>query len=65
MATSLAADLQKHFEVTPQLVKGKGGIFDVHVDDKLIFSKHAVGRFPETGEITKLIRGKKQTAKKG
>jgi selT/selW/selH-like putative selenoprotein len=40
-----------------RLVEGKGGIFDVTCDGRLIFSKHAIEgqRFPEDGEITGLI----------
>lgn len=34
-----------------ELVRGSGGIFDVHVDGTLIFSKHEVSRFPEDKEI--------------
>jgi selT/selW/selH-like putative selenoprotein len=30
---------------------GGKGQFDVFVDDALVFSKHAEGRFPEHGEI--------------
>ena len=37
------------------LVAGGGGIFDVVVDDKPIFSKFKKGRFPEDGEILALI----------
>ncbi|NOX55251.1 MAG: SelT/SelW/SelH family protein [Planctomycetes bacterium] len=37
--------------VEPELIKGGGGIFDVAVDGKLIFSKHQVGRFPTHEEI--------------
>ncbi len=32
-------------------IKGQGGVFDVHLDDRLIFSKHAEGRFPEHAEV--------------
>ena len=35
----------------PELIAGGGGIFDVAVDDRLIFSKHRAGRFPEHPEI--------------
>jgi predicted Rdx family selenoprotein len=59
----LAADLQRQFGVNPQLVEGKGGIFDVHADGKLIFSKHTVGRFPEDGEVSVLIRSMDRTTK--
>jgi selenoprotein W-related protein len=34
-----------------QLTPGSGGVFDVTVDGKLIFSKKEVGRFPEVQEI--------------
>ena len=33
------------------LIEGAGGIFDVIVDGKLIFSKHDVDRFPEHDEV--------------
>jgi selT/selW/selH-like putative selenoprotein len=39
------------------LVKGDNGIFDVVVDGKLVFSKHAEGRFPEDAEILEALRG--------
>lgn len=35
---------------------GDRGIFDVEVDGELIFSKHAVGRHAEPGEILELLR---------
>jgi len=37
--------------VKPKLIEGSGGIFDVKVDGKLIYSKRATGRFPENDEI--------------
>ncbi len=33
------------------LEKGGGGVFDVIVDGKLLFSKHTEGRFPQESEI--------------
>jgi len=39
------------------LIEGRGGVFDVVVDGKLVFSKKNVDRFPEEGEVTSLIRG--------
>ncbi len=33
------------------LVRGSGGVFEVKHDGKVIFSKKAVGRFPEVEEI--------------
>ena len=38
-----------------KLVKGSGGVFDVVVDGKLVFSKQELERFPEPGEITRLL----------
>ena len=55
-AASLAEELRKEFEVTAMLISGNGGVFDVTVDGKLIFSKHEALRFPETGEILSQIR---------
>lgn len=37
--------------VEAELIKGGGGIFDVVVDGKLIFSKHEAGRFPTNEEV--------------
>ncbi len=32
-----------------------GGVYEITVDDALVFSKKALGRFPEDGEIVRLI----------
>ena len=47
----MAATISREVGVDPELIKGKGGIFDVVVDGELIFSKHNVGRFPQDEEI--------------
>ena len=54
-ATSLAASLKQRFGVEAELIRGKGGVFDVQVDGKLVFSKHEMGRFPEPGEVERAI----------
>lgn len=33
------------------MVRSSGGVFEVSVDDRLVFSKRKLGRFPETEEI--------------
>jgi selT/selW/selH-like putative selenoprotein len=42
------------------MIKGRGGIFDVKVDGKLVYSKHATGTFPEHDplirDIEKLVK---------
>ncbi len=42
-----------------QLLAGSGGIFEVRVEQKCIFSKKQAGRFPEDGEISGLVTGNK------
>ncbi|MEK7292950.1 MAG: Rdx family protein [Actinomycetota bacterium] len=38
------------------LVMGEKGVFNVEVDGQLLFSKHAVKRFPESGELLQLFK---------
>jgi selenoprotein W-related protein len=42
----LADRLKEEFDVDSELIKGGGGIFDVKVDGKLVYSKHQTGEFP-------------------
>jgi len=39
-----------------ELVPSSGGRFEVTVDDDLVFSKAALGRHAEPGEIASLLR---------
>jgi len=57
MAAGLAAELKEALGVESELIAGGGGIFDVVVDGDMVFSKHQTGRFPEPGEIVKMIKG--------
>ena len=47
----MAEAIQDEFGVEPELIEGSGGVFDVHLDGKPIWSKHDVGRFPENNEV--------------
>lgn len=38
------------------LVPGTGGIFEVRVDDELVFSRKDAGRFPEAKELKQQVR---------
>ncbi|GGF03221.1 hypothetical protein GCM10011383_12720 [Hymenobacter cavernae] len=38
------------------LVPGTGGIFEVRLNDELIFSRKEASRFPESKELKQLIR---------
>ena len=41
-----------------QLVPSSGGIFDVKVDEEVIFSKKQLNRYPEENEVEEIIKGK-------
>lgn len=54
-----AADLlhdYQHVISELELVTGSSGVFDVEVDDRLLFSKRAAGRHAELGEVLRLFR---------
>ena len=51
----MAAELKDAFAVEPRLIQGGGGIFDVKVDGKLVYSKKQTHQFPEAGEVTRLL----------
>lgn len=38
-----------------ELIDGDRGVFDVWVNDNLVFSKHKAGRFPSIEEITQKL----------
>ena len=48
--------MKKALGVDSELTAGSGGVFEITVDGKKVFSKKALGRFPEDGEILGLIR---------
>jgi selT/selW/selH-like putative selenoprotein len=52
----MAARISKEFGIEPELIKGSNGVFDVVADDKLIFSKNQVGRFPYEEEVLSHLR---------
>jgi selenoprotein W-related protein len=43
---------------TVEVVTGKGGIFDVHVDGDLVFEKAMLGRYPDPDDVLPLVRDK-------
>jgi selenoprotein W-related protein len=38
------------------LIPSTGGVFDVRVDDETVWSRKAVGAFPDLAELKRLIR---------
>jgi selenoprotein W-related protein len=54
-AAELLHDYQ-HVISELELVTGSKGVFDVVVDDRLLFSKRSAGRHAEPGEVLRLFR---------
>ena len=50
-AKELKQQMEKEFKASVSLTEGDKGVFDVTVNDKLLFSKHKEGRFPTWEEI--------------
>lgn len=51
------AELRKAFaDIETDLIPSSGGVFDVVVDGKLVFSKKAIGRHAKPGEIVDLLK---------
>jgi selenoprotein W-related protein len=58
-ATWMAQELLTTFntDITSlALVPGTGGIFEVRLNDAVIYSRKATGRFPESKELKQLVR---------
>ena len=58
-AAGLAARILEEWEEqfgSVEVIPGAGGIFDVHLDGELVFTKSMLGRYPEPDEVTPLIR---------
>jgi len=54
-AAGLAAEIRRQIDADVKLVEGRGGVFDVVADGKLLFSKRAEGRFPDPQEILRAL----------
>lgn len=39
-----------------EIVPGTGGVFDVHVDGELLFTKKMLGRYPDPDDVVPLLR---------
>jgi len=39
-----------------ELIESSGGVFEIELNGKLIFSKKKLGRFPEEGEILAILK---------
>ncbi len=41
--------------MNPTLIQGSGGVFEVVIDGRLVFSKRQLGRFPEPEEVRSIL----------
>ncbi len=46
---------ERYPDATVRLIESSGGVFEVQVDGVLVFSKKALGRHAEPGEVVRLI----------
>ena len=49
--------LEKKAQVNIKLVRGSGGVFEITIDNNLVFSKKALGRFPTDEEVDQFVPG--------
>ena len=56
-ALSLRESIERQFGIKAKLIKGMGGVFEVSVNDNLLYSKKDLGRFPNENEVEDLIEG--------
>ena len=55
-ASSLEVELKNNFpQADISLISSGGGVFEISLNGNLIFSKKTLNRFPEDGEIKKLV----------
>jgi selenoprotein W-related protein len=47
--------LKEKYSAELELIPSDGGVFEVVVDENLIYSKKQLNRFPEEGEVEGLI----------
>ena len=52
----MAAEVKKSIGIDAKLVEGSGGIFVVKANGKIVYAKEKTHRFPEEGEITRLLQ---------
>jgi len=48
--------LNRELGIAAELVRSRGGVFEVEYQGKTLFSKKQSGRFPNAGEVVQLLR---------
>ena len=54
-ALSLRESIESKFGIKAELIKGSGGVFEVSLNNSLIFSKKELGRFPNENEVENIL----------
>ena len=54
-AFSLIQLLQRQFGIEAKLIESSGGVFEVKLNNSLIFSKKDLGRFPNENEVEDIL----------
>ncbi|OLC04535.1 MAG: SelT/SelW/selH family protein [Gemmatimonadetes bacterium 13_1_40CM_4_69_8] len=53
----MAAEIRKAYpHADVKLIQSSGGVFEVEIDGRRLFSKKALGRHAEPGEVLRLIQ---------
>ena len=47
--------MKERFDLDTELVDGGGGVFEVALDGRPVFSKKELGRFPDNGEVERTV----------
>jgi len=55
----LADEIKSQFSLEAELIRTGGGVFEIEIDNELVFSKKAEDRFPEDNEVIDLIKARK------
>ena len=56
----MQASIKREFGLTADLTMGHGGVFDVDIDGKRVYSKDTTNRFPTDDEIFAQVRALKR-----
>lgn len=52
----MEAELRESLGAEVELDAGSGGVFEVWVEQQLVYDKASSGRFPEPGEVLRRVR---------
>lgn len=56
----MAEAIEEEFDVKPEMIEGRGGVFTVIANGTEVWNKHDVGRFPEHNEVLDKITSLKK-----